>query len=52
MGSEDYPTCVFCTEKTSVVRTDKSALETVVYYCSECGQSVEVDIGTNNERLL
>ena len=52
MGSEDYPTCVFCTGKTSIVRTDKSDPEIIVYYCSGCGQSVEVNIGTNNERLL
>jgi transcription elongation factor Elf1 len=51
MGREDYPDCIFCTGRTSIIST-AAAAEIIVYYCSGCGQSVEVDIGTNNERLL
>ncbi len=48
---EDYPDCVFCGKKTTWSGfCDTGKL--LVFYCGECCQSVEVDIGTDNEELL
>ena len=48
---EDYPFCVFCTEKTGGASFSHSE-GIISYHCFTCGESVEVDIGTRNERLL
>lgn len=51
MGKEDYPDCIFCGQRTKWANFDNIS-ELLTFYCSDCGQSVEVDIGIENERLL
>jgi len=50
MDREDYPDCVFCTQRTRWADFD-NLTGLLVFHC-ECGESVEVDVGIKDERLL
>ena len=51
LDREDYPDCVFCGERTKWADFDNIA-GLLVFHCYSCGESVEVDIGIKDERLL
>jgi transcription elongation factor Elf1 len=49
MDRSDYPDCIFCGHRTSWAQFDYT-MRLLVFHCSNCGQSVEVEI--KNEGLL